>query len=238
MKNYLSPDFLTNNLLQEITAKERKLFREMDSSPTSNTMSANDGTGYIYFAPSWHFEKQLITPYYLNNLDKKILSIGAGGSHLERFMVHMGVNIENIILSDKNKFPAHITNNFQTISFDAHQAWPEDISNQKFDLIMLPEFCDGLYFYWNNDQDSMTRLDAIDIYFKLFDQALSVLNNGGELRFSGASVYRDLVNPYKPEPELILNKIFEKLQAKHDSIQLIDLNNEHNKFGTFVITKG
>ena len=46
--------------------------------------------GYMYFAPSWHFENGLLNQEDIENLkqnNKQLLSVGSGTAYLERFLV-------------------------------------------------------------------------------------------------------------------------------------------------------
>ena len=96
----LEPDlvFPKGTFNHEVRELEKKLFPVF-----------KEGTGYlkgrmIQFAPSYYFANGLLDEEVVEDLkksDKGLLSMGSGQAFLERLLVKMGVDAEQIVLSDK-----------------------------------------------------------------------------------------------------------------------------------------
>jgi hypothetical protein len=161
---------------QRIRELEAQLFPEfkdedfcIDSPETNN----------FYFAPSVHFKEALITETdvenFKNDPKRKMLSVGAGPAYLERLLVNLGVNKDNIVLADKN--PRDLPSDFKIKIFDMSGEWPE-FEDGQFDLIIFPE---NPSINVNSDFGE----ERIQAFTSLFAKALQHLKPGGEIKITG-----------------------------------------------------
>jgi len=162
---------------QQMRELEAQLFPEfkdedycIDSPETNN----------FYFAPHRHFLKDLITEAdvenFKHNPERKMLSVGSGPAYLERLLVHLGVNKDNIVLSDIE--PRDLPKDFKTKIFDMFGEWPEFEDDQKFDLIIFPENPSiNVYNHYGKER--------IQAFTSLFAKALQRLKPGGKIKITG-----------------------------------------------------
>ncbi len=96
------------------------------------------GSGWCYYPPSFFAQNGLLDQVMLERMKAggKLLSIGAGPAYLERFLVGMGSNRENIVLGDLSD--RHIPDGFTRHTFDARENdWPD--FGTRFDFVIYPE---------------------------------------------------------------------------------------------------
>ncbi len=110
---------------------------------------------YIYFGPSWHFKRGLVTKGIVEDIKENgrtVLTVGSGPAFLERFLVdRLDVEKDNIYLSDKEEF---CVEGFKDYVFDMYGEWPS--FGQKFDYVLFPESVlnrKGLYHILRNSLD-------------------------------------------------------------------------------------
>jgi hypothetical protein len=103
------------------------------------------GGKYVYFAPSYALRSGLLNEELLVQLfqhpDWKILSVGAGGAFLEKFLIQIGaVARDNLIVADynSNDLPAELN----AAVFDMNKPWPA--LGREFNLILFSESLCGI----------------------------------------------------------------------------------------------
>ncbi len=107
---------------------------------------------YIYFAPSWHFKRGLVTKEIVKDIkenDRMVLTVGSGPAFLERFLADiLAIERDKIYLSDKKEF---CVEGFKGYMFDMYGKWPKFREN--FDYVLFPESAlrrEGLYHVLRN----------------------------------------------------------------------------------------
>ncbi len=135
---------------------------------------------YLYFAPSWHFSRSLLTREIVDDIKRnrrQLLSVGSGRAYLEHTLVNaLGVERAQITLSDLCPV---MPEGFRRFRFDMRGNWPE--FETSFDLVIFPESFVAIF---NFDKiEEQARLRA------LTERAFRVLKPGGELRASGHNLY-------------------------------------------------
>ncbi len=142
---------------------------------------ASQNTNYFYFAPSWHFRSGLVNEQdvqdFLSHDSKKILSIGSGAAFLEKLLVKLGINKENITLSDIN--PKDVPSDFRSKTIDMYNEWG-DLGQEQYDLILFPESV-LLNVRFKTDRQ---RQDGL---YHLILQSLQHLSTHGTIRINGHS---------------------------------------------------
>jgi hypothetical protein len=144
----------------------------------------------IYYLPSHYFLREFISENDVADLvaqSKKIFSVGSGPAYLERFLVHRGVKMENIQLSDK-RTDTHLPGLGFT-RLDMFGEW-DHIENGPFDLIIFPEsvmipFDQKRADDWSIEEKDLYLADKIH---RLAAKALSHLAPNGEIRMIGPSI--------------------------------------------------
>ncbi|MBN1779155.1 MAG: hypothetical protein JW816_02980 [Candidatus Buchananbacteria bacterium] len=134
-----------------------------------------------------------------------MLSVGAGAAYLERLLVHLGVNKDNIILADVE--PKHLPDDFQIKIFDMFEEWPEFKDRQKFDLIIFPENPSiNVHCHKYGEPEIQT-------FSSIFAKALQNLKLEGEIKMTG--------NPTGPE---ITEKVEQELRKAGYNVTVQNLH--------------
>lgn len=175
-----------------------------------------EDTRYFYFAPSWHVRSGLITESDVNGFlvdnSKRLLSVGSGSAYLERFLSELGINKENITLSDINL--EVLPHGFKTKNFNMEEEWP-DLENEKYDLIIFPESVDFNSIKFSTDTQNQ------DLLHHLITQSLDHLKPNGILRIDGHCQDENRIHAVKQK----LEKEGRKVKITYND-QLIEVKNE------------
>ncbi len=186
---------------QSVRAHEKRAFPEFRE---RNCIAEGD-CDYLYFAPSWHFGKSLLTEETVQDIKqnkKQLLSVGSGRAYLERTLVGaFGIDRKQITLSDLNPI---MPRGFRSFTFDMRGAWP-DFGN-RFDFVIFPESL--LAIINTNSAEEHERLKA------LIEKTFRVVKPGGEIRMSGHNI-----------PEQHIEQLEAWLADRHHGTEL-----EYNRF--------
>lgn len=215
MPNFESQIEVPKPFFERIQEQEVELFPEFLEKPSESIdlslrvpskpkasleVISPDNRRYMYFSPSWHFRHELITEEivkkFIENKNLKMLSVGAGPAYLERFLVYLGMDRNNITLADED--PIDIPEGFDAKIFDMRSEWP-DFEGKEFDLILFPEvpILDDV----SMKKFLLTDEENIETYTALFGEALKHLRVGGEIRMTGNNL-----------PDQVLEKVEENLR--------------------------
>jgi len=142
-----------------------------------DSIYAPPGRSDFFFGPSWHFHTRLLTEGIVKDIrenDRMLLSVGAGPSYLERYLVkRMGVRQEMITLADCDRImPA----GFAYHIFDMHQQWPD--IGRRYDYIIFPESA-LINHRFKTDKG---RQDGL---YHLIYQSLLNIKPDGQMRMNG-----------------------------------------------------
>jgi hypothetical protein len=122
-----------------------------------------------YFGRFPLFTPQIVSDFH-EHRDKNILSVGTGPAPLERMLVRLGINRDQIVLADKDL--EAVPSPFAVKTFDIYAEWPHDVGT--YDLIVFPESL--LVDAVRGREENIERL-----YF-VVSQALLHLKPGGAIR--------------------------------------------------------
>jgi len=176
-------------------------------------------TNNFYFAPSVHFKKDLITEAdvekFKNDPQRKMLSVGSGPAYLERLLVNLGINKNNIVLADIES--RDLPKDFKTKIFDMFGEWPEFEDDQKFDLIIFPENPSINVHYDYGDE-------RIQAFTSLFIKALQRLKPGGEIKITG-----------NPNREEVTEKVERKLKKAGYNVTVQNFSDKGK--GSLIVVK-
>jgi hypothetical protein len=207
-----------NLFVEFIRKKEVELFpefREHDiiSPPLIRSM---------YFAPSWHFRKGLLTKEIIQDIlvnRRMVLSVGAGAAHLERLITKVfGIPASQIVLADRE--PA-MPQGFEHHIYDMYSKWP-DFGN-KFDYVLFPE-CILLYAQFDEESDRMRKA------YSLVESALGALKMQGQIRILGAFgsmvdhilyVFRKRIGREHPDTRMI------HVPGEYDGLVVLEKRSEY-----------
>ncbi len=166
---------------KEYWKRIRELEMSMFPEFQEEDIHASKNINYFYFAPSWHFRSGLVSERdvqdFLSHDSKKILSIGSGAAFLEKLLVKLGINKENITLSDIN--PKDLPSEFKSKTIDMYSDWG-DLDQEQYDLIIFPESV-LLNVRFKIDKQ---RQDGL---YHLILQSLKHLCENGTIRINGHS---------------------------------------------------
>ncbi len=133
------------NLVRDLEVSMFNEFKKMNLYGPPNSR-------YIYFAPSWHFKRGLVTRRMIEDIkenNKMVLTVGSGPAFLERFLVDMlNIGRDRIYLADKKEF---CVEGFKEYMFDMYGKWPR--FREHFDYVLFPESAlrrEGLYHILRN----------------------------------------------------------------------------------------
>ncbi|MCX6733751.1 MAG: hypothetical protein NTX63_02970 [Candidatus Peregrinibacteria bacterium] len=119
---------------------------------------------YFYFPAGWHGKCGLVTAPMIANLQSgaSLLSVGSGPAHLER-VLHRGLGVQNITLSDIYLHPRALKSGLPCHQFDMTKPWPQFERN--FDYIIFPE---SFGLNYKSQADTITEEASIpkDFYRK------------------------------------------------------------------------
>lgn len=190
--------------IRELEAQLFPEFKEEDYSFTSPE------TNYAYYAPNVHFRKGLVTEANVENFledpDKKMLSVGAGPAYLERLLVHLGINKDRITLADIE--PHDLPDGFARKIFDMSKEWPEFNEDEKFDLIVFPESPPINDFNKSDEQ-------IVKDFSLLIERALHHLQPDGEIKMTG--------NPNHP---MVVEKVEQELRKMGHDVTVQNSDNQ------------
>ncbi len=158
---------------------------------------------FWHFRPSHHIATGLLTQEdvtLLSQPGKRLLSVGAFPAHLERLLVELGVPSANIVVADKDPAIIGLGNFFETLAFDALDAWP-DIGT--FDRIIFPEclctiLAEGVKESEASAKDDCARAhptDALEatLLGGMWRKALDRLRLGGIIRANGPMSHPNVI---------------------------------------------
>lgn len=180
-----------------------KLQSSLNSGPSNN--------GYMFFSPSYYIRKGFLKQSDLDMLRDggRMLTVGSGAAHLEKFISSQSVAKSQIHLSDLET-GLIVNQGFEVSRFNMWKQWPQ--FRNKFDLIIFPEsiFHDEIDFQTDanramkHDSDGGQNIDFLNrmgiyqleesgknylfeaeakyYYDNLFKKALDNLNQSGEIR--------------------------------------------------------
>jgi len=132
----------------------------------------------VFFLPSFAFKTGTITLPDINDLKqdpgKNILSVGAGPAYFEQFLLKLGVNPNQIMLSDIDSrfLPADLPHTI----FDMNGQWPS-FDGQQFDLIVFNQAFPTFKVIPPDER----KVKLIGI----LGSATNALSDDGEIRMSG-----------------------------------------------------
>jgi hypothetical protein len=136
----------------------------------------------MYFSPSHHVSRGLVNEEVITDLrenGKSALTLGCGRAYLKRLLVkRFGVSPEQIELVDQKA--TEIPAGFRAYSFDITARWPE--LGRTYDYVFIPESFTCLNKYKRTGFGDSPEIAAC---YDLLNQALSVLNNSGQIRGDG-----------------------------------------------------
>lgn len=159
---------------EKVREAEKNIFPEF----AKEDIYAPENTLDLYFAPSWHFKRGLITEDDVKNLlsdnTKKILSVGSGAAFLERFLHTLGIKKENMTLSDIDT--KNLPDDFKVKIFDMWSEW-SCLEDEQYDLIIFPESV-MINIGFETDEEKQDGL------YYLISQALSHLSATGIIRMN------------------------------------------------------
>ena len=139
---------------------------------------APENSNYFYFAPSWHFRRGLVTETdvndFLSNNTKKFLSVGSGADFLEKLLQKLGINKDNITLSDIDS--KNLPPDFKSKTIDMWGEW-SDLEDEQYDLIIFPE---SILINVRFEKDKQKQ----DGVYHLISQALQHLSPTGIIRMN------------------------------------------------------
>lgn len=170
---------------------------------------------YIYFGPAFHIRKKLVTlgiiKHMISDESVQMLSVGAGGAHLERFLVEeMGIPISQIFLSDK--YVGDMPKGFTVHQFDHTIEWPREVG--EFDYIIFPASINfGVYTSYNGTAEVQETYDS-DLLVTCVENAYPHLKSGGQIRISDHVLSKQVIRDARA-----------RISAAHPDLRLLALRN-------------
>jgi hypothetical protein len=211
---YLHPDDynLFEKRLKEVAEKVRRKIAFVDrmkelenqmvpefQSSLSDSIVPQD-TNYLYFKPSRFGELGVFSEddldLFLSDRNKSMLSMGAGKGYLEKVLINMGLELNQVLVTDSD--PKVLPQDLNTAIIDIHKKW--SLKERKFDLIIFPE---SLGVSIGHKTEELTgfslRSHNIRLFIKVMQEAAKHLTENGEIRISGSNLDEEALKAREEE---------------------------------------